>query len=52
MENIEGGSGNDILTGSNADNHIEGGSGNDSIKGLDGDDSPTRQTATMTVSRR
>ena len=39
VENIEGGSGNDVLTGSNADNYIQGGSGNDSIKGLGGDDS-------------
>ncbi len=38
IENIIGGSGNDSLTGDNADNKLEGKSGNDTLKGGNGDD--------------
>jgi len=38
VENIAGGSGNDVLIGSNADNQINGEAGHDTIKGLGGDD--------------
>jgi Ca2+-binding RTX toxin-like protein len=38
VENITGGSGNDIITGSSAANTITGGSGNDTINGGDGND--------------
>ena len=38
VENVRGGDGNDVLTGSAADNVIEGGPGNDTSSGADGDD--------------
>lgn len=38
IENIIGGSGNDLLVGSQGVNRIYGGSGNDTLKGLDGND--------------
>ncbi|MFZ9486986.1 MAG: calcium-binding protein, partial [Alphaproteobacteria bacterium] len=39
IENIVGGSGNDVLIGDGVDNSIEGGAGNDLIDGGDGNDS-------------
>lgn len=38
IENIEGGSGNDILSGSNGKNRLTGGGGDDVLKGLGGND--------------
>ena len=38
VESILGGSGNDRLTGSDADNYLDGGPGDDALSGLGGDD--------------
>jgi Ca2+-binding RTX toxin-like protein len=38
VENVNGGSGNDIIIGNAADNYLKGGGGNDCIFGLDGND--------------
>ena len=38
IENANGGSGNDILIGNNADNHLDGGAGNDVLSGGNGND--------------
>ena len=38
IENATGGSGNDILTGNDADNRLEGRGGNDTVDGGDGED--------------
>ena len=38
IENVVGGSGDDIIVGNNADNEISGGQGFDTLTGLEGDD--------------
>ncbi|GAB1476510.1 hypothetical protein MASR2M70_13440 [Bacillota bacterium] len=38
IENVRGGSGNDIIRGDNKNNHLEGGPGNDMLYGEGGDD--------------
>ncbi len=49
LENIIGGSGDDILTGDTGDNRIAGGAGDDTLAGGDGIDTADYSSATQTV---
>jgi len=50
VENLIGGSGNDILTGNALNNTVSGGPGNDTLYGMAGDDTLLDVSATSTIS--